>query len=193
MYNNYGSKKRLDIIRYECWNTDALSETVLENYERAVEQKKYFVYDIILDESIKNSYGLTMEKHSDEFKIFLFCIINEHYQISKKSGNSSIEYLWYMYWKSKKYAPFILMSEMQLLRETGYLLEEEIVNLWKMIDSSDTDSNTMAYLALKNIRDKRVKELGNYSPSNFAYNNIEKIYTTNICNLETFKHSYVKS
>jgi hypothetical protein len=86
-----------------------------------------------------------------------------------------------------EYKPFILMAEMNLLREMGYMSEDEVNNLAGMIDSKDEDNLTIAYLAIKSFRDQRVKDHGEYSSHNtFPYATIEGNYSDNVLSTKLF-------
>jgi hypothetical protein len=128
-------------------------------------------------------------KKDKEFKELIESIINEHYQITKKV-DQNLNYLWYMYKNGTKagdYKPFMLMAEMQLLKEMGYISTEEIQNMWVMIDSKDEDNFNLVWLAVRTWRLLRVKEHGVYSSTNiFPYMNVEKDYSSKILNHEVF-------
>jgi hypothetical protein len=128
-------------------------------------------------------------KKDKEFKELIESIVNEHYQITKKV-DQNLNYLWYMYKNGTKagdYKPFMLMAEMQLLKEMSYISTEEIQNMWVMIDSKDEDNFNLVWLAVRTWRLLRVKEHGEYSTTNiFPYMNIEKDYPSKILNHEVF-------
>lgn len=130
-----------------------------------------------------------MVKKDKEFKELIEAIVEEHFQMTKKI-DQNLHYLWYMYKKGTKtgdYKPFMLMAEMQLLKEMGYISAEEIQNMWSMIDSKDEDNFYLVWLAVKTWRLTRIKEHGVYSSTNlFPYMNIEKDYPTKILNHEVF-------
>lgn len=131
-----------------------------------------------------------MNRRTDkEFKELIEAIIDEHYQITKKS-DQNLHFLWHMYKKGTKagdYKPFMLMAEMQLLKEMGYISAEEIQNMWSMIDSKDEDNFYLVWLAVKTWRLTRIREHGVYSSTNlFPYMNIEKDYPTKVLNHEVF-------
>jgi hypothetical protein len=130
-----------------------------------------------------------MNKKNKEFKDFIEAIIDEHYQITKKC-DGNLNYLWHLYKRGAKtgeYKAFILMAEMQLLKEMGYITSEEIDNMWNMINSNDEDNFNIAWMALRSIRHLRIQEHGVYGiSSTFAYMSIEKDYSSKILNHELY-------
>jgi hypothetical protein len=123
------------------------------------------------------------------FKKFIQDIVDEHYLISLVA-NSSMHYLWIMYKsgaKAGQYRPFILMAEMNLLKEMGYIDDQQIDNILKMVDSEDPDNFNIAYLAIKSMRNQRIKEYGAFSKSSFPYHGIVEDYLTKILTLEIFE------
>jgi hypothetical protein len=123
-----------------------------------------------------------------DFKIFISEIIDEHYQLTK-GVDSNLNYLWYLYKQGTnagEYKPFILMAEMQLLKEMGYITADEIETMWNMIDSEDSDNFNLVWLALRTWRLARLKDHGVYTKSNFAYMNVEKDYSVKILNQQVF-------
>ena len=130
-----------------------------------------------------------MVKKDKEFKELIGAIVEEHFQMTKKI-DQNLHYLWFMYktgTKAGDYKPFMLMAEMQLLKEMGYISAEEIQNMVSMIDSKDEDNFYLVWLAVKTWRMNRIKDHGMYSSTNlFPYMNIEKDYPTKILNHEVF-------
>ena len=99
-----------------------------------------------------------------KFKKFLHSIIEEHYNMTSDVTGSghTLNYLWYMYYKGVKagtYRPFIFMAEMHLLKEMGYMENDDIKNLNEMTKSEDKDNFYLGYLSLESLRNKRIKEL----------------------------------
>lgn len=130
-----------------------------------------------------------MKKSDKQFKELIEAIVDEHFQITQKN-HKNLNYLWHMYKKGTKagdYKPFMLMAEMQLLKEMGYISAEEIQNMLAMIDSEDEDNFNLVWLAVRTWRLSRIKEHGAYSSTNlFPYTNIEKEYSSKILNHEVF-------
>lgn len=124
-----------------------------------------------------------------DFYNFIQLIIDEHFKITKNT-NSNLNYLWYMYrngMNKNEYKPFILMAEMNLLKEMGYMSEDEVNNLGGMIGSKDEDNLTIAYMAIKSFRDQRVKDHGEYSSYNtFPYTSVESNYSDNVLSTKLF-------
>jgi len=131
---------------------------------------------------------LTSLKNAPDFKQFVIEIVDEHYQITK-GNDSNLNYLWYMYKSGTNdgnYKPFIFMAEMQLLKEMGYMSQEQIEAMCDMMGSEDEDNLNIAYLALKNFKGQRLKDHGIYTKTNFAYTGVEKDYPVKILNHSMF-------
>jgi hypothetical protein len=132
-----------------------------------------------------------------KFKKFLHSIIEEHYNMTSQdidtTGlNHSLNYLWYMYYKGVKtgtYRPFIFMAEMHLLKEMGYMENENIQNINEMIKSEDKDNFYIGYLSLESLRSKRIEEHGIFSEGNKAYMNIIPDYASKVLNTTLFQNA----
>lgn len=130
-----------------------------------------------------------------QFKLddLLFDITTEHYELAKVT-DQSISYLWFMYNKGTKagdYRPFIFMAEMQLLKQMGYLTDDEINNLLSMMDSKDTENFHLLCLALNSLRKLRIKDHGEYKGElNESYKELINTYSTSILNHEIFMKTY---
>ena len=115
-------------------------------------------------------------------------IAAEHYEITK-DVDSNLNYLWYMYHKGSKagtFKPFVYMAELQLLKRMGYTNDKEVQNMIKMLESDDEENVHLVTLAIKNYRDLRIQEYGEYSKVNKHYADIAKNYAYEILNHEVF-------
>jgi hypothetical protein len=115
-------------------------------------------------------------------------IAEEHYEITK-DVDSNLNYLWYMYHKGSKagtFRPFVFMAELQLLKRMGYTNDKEMQGMIKMLESEDEDNIHLVTLAIKNFRDLRIQEHGEYSKVNKDYADIAKNYAFEILNHEVF-------
>jgi hypothetical protein len=115
-------------------------------------------------------------------------IAAEHYEITK-DVDSNLNYLWYMYHKGTKagtFKPFVFMAELQLLKRMGYTNDKEVQNIIKMLESEDEENIHLVTLAIKNYRDLRIQEHGEYSKVNKDYADIAKNYAYEILNHEVF-------
>jgi hypothetical protein len=115
-------------------------------------------------------------------------IAAEHYEITK-DVDSNLNYLWYMYHKGSKagtFRPFVFMAELQLLKRMGYTNDKEMQGMIKMLESEDEDNIHLVTLAIKNFRDLRIQEHGEYSKVNKDYADIAKNYAYEILNHEVF-------
>jgi hypothetical protein len=115
-------------------------------------------------------------------------IAAEHYEITE-DVDSNLHYLWYMYHKGSKagtFKPFVFMAELQLLKRMGYTNDTEVQNIIKMLESEDQDNVHLVTLVIKNYRDTRIQEYGEYSKVNEYYADIAKNYAYEILNHEVF-------
>jgi hypothetical protein len=115
-------------------------------------------------------------------------IAQEHYEITE-DVDSNLHYLWYMYHKGSKagtFKPFVFMAELQLLKRMGYTNDTEVQNIIKMLESEDQDNVHLVTLVIKNYRDTRIQEYGEYSKVNKYYADIAKNYAYEILNHEVF-------
>ena len=115
-------------------------------------------------------------------------IAAEHYEITK-DVDQNLHYLWYMYHKGTKagtFKPFVYMAELQLLKKMGYTNDKEVQSMIRMLESEDQDNVHLVTLAIKNYRDLRILEHGEYSKVNKDYTSIAKNYAFEILNHEVF-------
>ena len=115
-------------------------------------------------------------------------IAAEHYEITE-DVDSNLHYLWYMYHKGSKagtFKPFVFMAELQLLKRMSYTNDTEVQNMIKMLESEDQDNVNLVTLVIKNYRDTRIQEYGEYSKTNKYYADIAKNYAYEILNHEVF-------
>jgi len=132
-----------------------------------------------------------------KFKKFLHSIIQEHYNMTSQNNditfsNQSLNYLWYMYHKGANagtYRPFIFMAEMHLLKEMGYMKNENIQNINEMIKSEDKDNFYLGYLSLESLRSKRIKEHGAFSQGSKVYMDLVPDYASKILNTTLFQNA----
>jgi hypothetical protein len=115
-------------------------------------------------------------------------IAAEHYEITK-DVDSNLNYLWYMYHMGTKagtFKPFVYMAELQLLKRMGYTNDKEVQNMIKMLESDDEENVHLVTLAIKNFRDLRIQEYGEYSKVSKHYADIAKNYAFEVLNHEVF-------
>lgn len=182
---------RLLAIKYiEYWDTP-MSSDVMIHWEKQCTTQYYFTEGRVITNQERN-YTLSMKrkKQDKEFQKFIEGIIHEHFLITK-NVDSNLNYLWYMYSpggvKAGDYKPFILMAEMQLLKEMGYMDSQQIENLWSMLNSDDEDNFNIAWMALYTFKLARVSDHGEYDiTSPEAYKTIEKYYAYKVLNHELF-------
>jgi hypothetical protein len=138
--------------------------------------------------TIKHAYYQMDKDIRKEIESLTAEIAAEHYEITR-DVDSNLNYLWYMYHKGTKagtFKPFVYMAELQLLKRMGYTNDKEVQSMIKMLESEDQDNIHLVTLAIKNYRDLRIQEHGEYSKVNKNYANIAKNYAYEILNHEVF-------
>jgi hypothetical protein len=174
---------------YETWNTP-MYPGYPKNALEELQNKGYYSYDDSGDIDAF-MYLLTTDTMMDKLKgftEFISEIVDEHFQMTKNVDNN-LNYLWFLYKRGTKagdYKPFILMAEMQLLKEMGYITVEEIDNMWNMLNSEDRDNFNLVYLAMKSLRSMRIKEHGIYTVDNMVYEETAKDYPFKILSQDIF-------
>jgi hypothetical protein len=136
--------------------TNSSSENFMIEYFRGIQLGTYFK----MEKDIRKE----MEELSAQ-------IAEEHYNITD-GVDQNLHYLWYMYHKGSKagmFRPFVYMAELQLLKHMGYINDVEIKNMIRMLESEDQDNLHMVTLSIKNFRELRLQEHGEYSKVNKAY------------------------
>jgi hypothetical protein len=78
------------------------------------------------------------------------------------------------------------MAELQLLKRMGYTNDKEVQSMIKMLESDDEENVHLVTLAIKNFRELRIQEYGEYSKVNKYYADIAKNYAYEILNHEVF-------
>ena len=156
--------------------------------------KKHMLYahkefgSTILSLTMQYAYGEMEQDIRKEIEALTADIAAEHYEITR-DVDSNLNYLWYMYHKGTKagtFKPFVFMAELQLLKRMGYTNDKEVQSMIKMLESEDQDNIHLVTLAIKNYRDLRIQEHGEYSKVNKDYADIAKNYAFEILNHEVF-------
>jgi len=113
---------------------------------------------------------------------FLKKIIKEHFEITKHTANKNLNYLWYMYCSGTKkdnlQDGYMLMfcAELGILKEMGYIDQQEADNIIRMLHSDDTDNHFVAFLTVKTLRTQRIKDHGEFEANNTAYDKVVANY-----------------
>lgn len=142
----------------------------------------------VLSLTMQYAYGEMDQDIRKEIEALTAKIAQEHYEITE-DVDSNLNYLWYMYHKGSKagtFKPFVFMAELQLLKRMGYTNDKEVQSMIKMLESEDEDNIHLVTLAIKNFRDLRIQEYGEYSKTNKYYADIAKNYAYEILNHEVF-------
>lgn len=142
----------------------------------------------VLSLTMKYAYEEMNQDIRKEIEALTADIAAEHYEITK-DVDSNLNYLWYMYHKGSKagtFKPFVFMAELQLLKKMGYTNDKEVQSIVKMLESEDEDNVHLVTLAIKNYRNLRIQEYGEYSKVNKYYADIAKNYAYEILNHEVF-------
>ena len=79
-----------------------------------------------------------------------------------------------------------------LLKKYDYIEKEELQNIMAMINSSDLDNLDIATLCIHTLRNKRIKEKGEYSKDNKVYLDLKNIYASDILNHDVFTEIILK-
>ena len=142
----YYTRKHYSVFPYIFWNTvHIISDDTRERWEDELKKKGYFTdYEINITDIIIKCLNNSIMK-SKELTVFIREICNEHYLMTKIC-DKNINYLWYLQKQKYAYRPFIFMAEMQLLKEMNCITQEQIVNMWSMINSEDEDNFNIAFL-----------------------------------------------
>lgn len=149
---------------------------------------QYREFGSTLTLTTKYAYETMDQDIRKEIEALTAKIAAEHYEITK-DVDSNLNYLWYMYHKGSKagtFKPFVYMAELQLLKRMGYTNDKEVQGMIKMLESEDEDNIHLVTLAIKNFRDLRIQEYGEYSKTNKYYADIAKNYAYEILNHEVF-------
>jgi len=94
-------------------------------------------------------------------------IATEHFHITLVSDRN-FNYLWFMYTKgvhTGEPADFMIMSEINLLKNLDIITDEQIENITKMLLSDDNDNIYIALMSVKALRLMRIKKHGDYNNS----------------------------
>lgn len=145
-------------------------------------------YDVLIDRVMEVFVEKMEPSIRKEIEELSAKIAEEHYNITD-GVDQNLHYLWYMYHKGTKagtFRPFVYMAELQLLKKMGYVNDTEIKNMIQMLESEDKDNLHMVTLSIKNFRDLRLQEHGEYSKVNEAYWKVAKNYAHEILNHEIF-------
>lgn len=149
---------------------------------------QYREFGSTLTLTTKYAYETMDQDIRKEIEALTAKIAEEHYEITE-DVDSNLHYLWYMYHKGSKagtFKPFVFMAELQLLKRMGYTNDTEVQNMIKMLESEDQDNVNLVTLVIKNYRDTRIQEYGEYSKTNKYYADIAKNYAYEILNHEVF-------
>ena len=142
----------------------------------------------VLSMTMKYAYETMDQDIRREIEALTAKIAAEHYEITK-DVDSNLHYLWYMYHMGSKagtFKPFVFMAELQLLKRMGYTNDKEVQGMIKMLESEDEENVHLVTLAIKNYRDLRIQEYGEYTKVNKHYRDIAKNYAYEILNHEVF-------
>ena len=194
-FMEYRVKKHILIRPIETFLTKSFPGVTSEQ-ERMLATKRYYKFSEIDDFRLMAEY-MSIYREVPGMKDLIAAIIQEHYFMTKKVDHN-LHYLWYLYrdgTRAGEYRPFILMAEMQLLKELGYLTEDEVKNMCVMMESDDTDNLNLVYLSILNLRKQRIEDYGDYGKSNVTapLHNIVQDYSHTIMSQELFMKYFTKT
>jgi hypothetical protein len=112
------------------------------------------ISDRIFDTKTRNLYRNLCNK-----------IATEHFNMTLGTDRN-FNYLWFMYTRgvhAGMQADFIVLSEIYLLQKLGYLDQDSIDNIKKMLTSDDNDNVYIALMSIKTLRKQRIKKHGEFT------------------------------
>ena len=194
MGNSYGVKRHYLITPLETFLTPYFPGVTLEQAEM-LRVRRYYNISNTLDSDLHMEYKTVYAKLPG-IKKLVDAIVEEHYYITKNI-DQNLHYLWHLYYKGTKsgdYRPFILMAEMQILKELSYLTEDEIKNMCVMMESEDLDNLNLVYLSILNLRKQRIEKHGEYNKTLVSdeLTQIFSNYAHTILNTEVFMKFFTK-
>lgn len=194
-FMEYRVKKHFIIRPIETFLTKGFPGVTSEQ-ERMLATKKYYKFSEIDDFRLMAEY-MSIYREVPGMKDLIAAIIQEHYFMTKKV-DQNLHYLWHLYrdgTRAGEYRPFILMAEMQLLKELGYLTEDEVKNMCVMMESDDKDNLNLVYLSILNLRKQRIEDYGEYGVSDVSapLYNIVQDYSHTIMSQELFMKFFTKT
>jgi len=171
-----------------------LQNTVFGIKRKSHSAKKQLVYQhnrflsSLLEVTTKHAYNKMETDIKKEMEALSAKISAEHYAITN-GVDQNLNYLWHMYHKGTKagtFKPFVYMAELQLLKRMNYTNDQEVKNMITMLESEDADNVHLVTLSIKNFREQRIQEHGEYNNANKIYEDIAKSYAYEIVNHNVF-------
>lgn len=194
MENNYGVKKHMLIRPIETFLTRSFPGYTLEQ-QKMLDKKKYYNFKQNEDRMARMDYRMVYTK-VPEVRALVRAIVEEHYTMTK-GVDQNLHYLWHLYHNGTKagdYRPFILLSEIQLLKALGYLTKDEAYNMSNMMRSNDFDNLSLVCLSIKTLRKKRIEEHGEWAVD-LASDTLKEIvehYPHSVMSAEIFQDAFTK-
>ena len=161
----YRVKKHFIIRPIETFLTN-IYPGITSEQELMLATKKYYKFSEIDDFILMADYMMVYHEIPG-MQALVKAIIQEHYFMTKKV-DQNLHYLWHIYrdgTKAGEYRPFILLSEIQLLKALDYITEDEANNMVNMMQSTDLDNLNLVYLSILNMRKQRIEDYGEYGVS----------------------------
>lgn len=194
MENNYGVKKHMLIRPIETFLTRSFPGYTLEQ-QKMLDKKKYYNFKQNEDRMARMDYRMVYTK-VPEVRALVRAIVEEHYTMTK-GVDQNLHYLWHLYHNGTKagdYRPFILLSEIQLLKALGYLTKDEAYNMSNMMRSNDFDNLSLVCLSIRTLRKKRIEEHGEWAVD-LASDTLKEIvehYPHSVMSAEIFQDAFTK-
>lgn len=194
MENSYGVKKHMLIRPIETFLTRSFPGYTLDQQEM-LDKKKYYIFKQKQERTERMDYKLVYNK-IPELKMLVRAIVEEHYTMTK-GVDQNLHYLWHLYYHGTKagdYRPFILLSEIQLLKALDYLTQDEAYNMSSMMRSDDLDNLSLVCLSIKTLRKKRIKEHGLWAVDlvSDTLKEIVEHYPHSVMSAEIFQEAFTK-
>lgn len=195
MENSYGVKKHMLIRPIETFLTRSFPGYTLDQQEM-LDKKKYYKFRQNEERTERMDYRLVYSK-VPEVKALVREIVEEHHAMTK-GVDQNLHYLWHLYYHGTKagdYRPFILLSEIQLLKALDYLTQDEAYNMSNMMRSEDFDNLSLVCLSIRTLRKKRIEEHGQWSVD-LVSDKLKEIiehYPHSVVSAEIFQNAFTMS
>ena len=195
MENSYGVKKHMLIRPIETFLTRSFPGYTLDQ-QVMLDKRKYYKFKQNEERTERMDYRLVYSK-VPEIRGLVREIVEEHHAMTK-GVDQNLHYLWHLYHHGTKagdYRPFILLSEIQLLKALDYLTQDEAYNMSNMMRSEDFDNLSLVCLSIRTLRKKRIKEHGEWAVNSASdiLKEIVENYPHSVMSAEIFQNAFTMS
>lgn len=191
---SYRVKKHFIIRPIETFLTRSYPGITSEQ-ELMLATKRYYNFSEVDDFKLMAEF-MSIYRDVPGIKDLVKAIVEEHCFMTI-GIDQNLHYLWNLYnhgTKAGEYRPFILLTEIQLLKVLDYITEDEAYNMFNMMQSEDIDNLNLVYLSILNMRKKRIEEHGEWGISvvSAKLNDIVKDYPHTVLSKELFIATFNK-